>query len=376
MSAKTKNDSVSTLSRRLARRMWHSVQMYGHRVAMPKVRPCVVIFPSDQPWSSSSNLRAWLVAPELRKLGWRAVIVPQPLSLSQRLRILRLERPDVILLQQTRHALNDPELYRPYPCVLDIDDADFLDPRYQSSVISRVRAATTIVAGSRFVAENLGKYNPSTHVIWTCTPEPAGPPETPPDMRAPVVAWAHAEPLRYPHEADLIRRVMTEVVRRTQCTFWLFGSREDDAREWLEPLRRSGGTCEAIPLLSYPNYLARVSRAAVGLQPVCTENEFSRGRSFGKLLAYLSGQVAVVASNNVDHPHFFRNGENGFLANDDHEWISSIHNLMENPVLRRDVAIGGWNDFQVRLTTRKFAALLDGILRPMVVRGGQTCNLE
>jgi hypothetical protein len=366
MSEKLKKESLKVEARRFARRLFYSAWLQWQRSSMERKRPCVVIFPSNQPWDAASNLRAWLLAPELRKLGWRAVVVPEALSLKQRLRILAVEKPDVILLQQTRHPLNDPRLYAPYPCVLDMDDADYLDLRIQAHISLCAKNAAAVVGGSRFVRDCLKEHNSFARVIWTTSPGPAEPPEIHPDRRQPIVAWAHATPLHYPTEAAFIQRVMVAVARRTRCIFWLFGTNEEEAKEWLSPIREAGATCETISMLSYPDYLERVAQAAVGLQPVCTENAFSRGKSFGKVLAYLAGQVAVVASNNVDHPLLF-DGSNGvLLENDVDEWADEIVKLMENVQHRSEIAIAGWNIFNSRLITSVSATLFDRVFREAI----------
>lgn len=329
--------------------------------------PRIVVFPSNQPWDAASNLRAWLVAPELEKLGWRVTIVPAMLTLAQRRRILRLERPDVILLQQTRHPLNDPRLYAPTPCVLDADDADYLDPKLTDHIAACASSAAAVIGGSRFVAECLGKHNPNATVIWTCTPSLAPRPKTPPANRESIVAWAHASPLTYKAESDFVQRVMVGVNRRAPCTFWLFGTTESEGASWLAPIRAAGGRCEAIPPMDYDAYLSKVAEAAVGLQPVSAQNTFARGKSFGKLLAYLSGQVAVVASNSVDHPLFFRSGENGVLADDEiDQWVDGIALLLQDPQLRETMALRAWQEFRDRLTTQEFARRLDQVLRDVV----------
>ncbi|GIX23384.1 MAG: hypothetical protein KatS3mg122_0615 [Caldimonas sp.] len=342
----------------------HELRLHWERRRSPRVRPVVVIFPSNQPWDPASNLRAWLVAPELERLGWRAIVVPEPLTLSQRRRVLQLEQPDVVLLQQTRHPLNRPALYAGYPCVLDADDADYLDPRYQSMIAQCARDAAAVVGGSRFVADCLGRHNPNSHVIWTGTPWIDHLARVAPAQRPTVVAWAHSSPLDYPEEAALVQRVMIEVAHRTACTFWLFGTHEDRAAAWFAPLRAAGARCEAIAPLPYADYLNKVAQAAVGLQPVCTRNAFSRGKSFGKLLAYLNGRVAVVASDAVDHSLFFRHGVNGYLVGDEPaNWVESIVTLLQQPSLRERIANAGYDDARRRLSTRRFAELLDPVLR-------------
>jgi Glycosyl transferases group 1 len=351
-------------ARSVLRRGVHEAICHQQRWRAPRRRPCVVMFPSSQNWDPASNLRAWLVAPALKQIGWRVIVVPEPLSLSQRLRILRLERPDVIWMQQTRHLLNQPYLYAPVPCVFDADDADYLDPRHHERIARCATDAAAVVGGSRFVAGLLGRHNQRSHVLWTCTPAPTAAPVTPPQLRAPIVAWAHERPMLYKREADFVQRIMVEVCKRTSCTFWLFGSNPTDARAWLDPIRRAGGDCVAVPLMSYEKYLNKVAECAIGLQPVCLGNEFSRGKSFGKVLAYLAGQVAVVASDAVDHPLFFRHGENGFVARESLEdWVVPIVMLCENATLRAEIAQAGWLDFHNRLTTDVFARLLDPILR-------------
>lgn len=346
------------------KRIVHEVRLHWQRFSRPADRPRVLILPSNQPWDSASNLRAWLVAKELGKKGWRALIVPEPLSLKQRRRIIDLERPDVLLLQQTRHILNQPKLYRPYPCILDADDGDFLDPKHKERIAESARDASAVIGGSRFVAACLASENPAAHVLWTSTPRPRFPPEVKPEGRQAVVAWAHSAPLSYPYEAAFVREVMTLVCQRISCEFWLFGTTEDQAKEWFAPIRSSGGRCVAIPPMNYEQYLHKVSMAAIGLQPIAPENDFSQGKSFGKLLAYLSGQVAVVASRSVDHPIFFGHGVNGMLPEHDPvAWCEAICQLLQDKSLRCRLADQGWRDFHSRLTTDVFAGLLDPILR-------------
>ena len=340
------------------------LELHARRLRMPKRRPSVFIFPSNQPWDPASNLRAWLIGPELERLGWRVVSVPEPLSLSQRRRLLALERPDVIFMQQTRHLLNQPKLYPGFATVIDADDADYLDPRHQARIAASAADASAVIGGSRFVAACLGAHNPRAHVLWTSTPLPTSTPAIPPEKRGPIVSWAHASPLGYHHEATFIRDVMTDVCRRTACTFWLFGTQEHQATEWFAPLRAAGGRCEAIGSLGYDAYLAKVAESAVGIQPVSPEHEFSQGKSFGKLLAYLSGQVAVVASRAVDHPRFFRDGWNGLLPEHDVKaWSDAIVSLVDDRAHSAVIARRGWEDFKSRLTSEVFARLLDPILR-------------
>src|SRR5450631_2932946 len=89
--------------------------------------PRIVFCVDDGDNGMSSGLRGYALARELRKLGWRTIVIPKQLEFSQRQRILRLEKPDIIILQKSRHPMNRPKFYKGSICVFDIDDADFVD---------------------------------------------------------------------------------------------------------------------------------------------------------------------------------------------------------------------------------------------------------
>jgi len=350
-------------SRMLGKRLFFEGKTHLQRMMLPPGAPGVVIFPSGQPPDPASNLRAWLLAPELRKLGWRAVVVPAHLDLPARRRILKAEEPDVILMQQTRHPLNDPHLYAPIPCVLDADDADYLDPRHQKRIISIATGAAAVTAGSRFISECFSRHNPKTEILWTCTPNASRASSLPPEKRPPILAWAHSAPLMYTHEMALVKEVALGVAERMKFSFWLFGTKPGEADDYFAPMVAKGIDCVAIPLMNYDAYLAKVAEAAVGMQPVCTTNEFSWGKSFGKILAYLAGGVAVVASDAVDHPLFFRHGENGMLVNTPAEWIDAVSLLLSEPGRRAQMARIAFADFESQLTLPVFASRMDSVLR-------------
>lgn len=358
---------MPNLARSIGRQLFYGLKLQIERMWLPRGRPVLVIFPSNQPWDPASRLRAWELAPRLRELGWRVVVVPEPLNLAQRRHVLRAERPDAILLQQTRHPLNRAGLYLPIPCVLDADDADYLDPAVQADIIETAEQSAAVIGGSRFIAECLGRHNANSHVVWTSSPAPSRPLGYCPSSRAPIVTWAHSDPLSYPAEASFVQRVLLLAAKRADFEFLLFGTSEERAHGWLAPLRENGIVCSSIGMLPYEQYLAKVATTAVGLQPVCVENPFSRGKSFGKLLAYFVGQVPAIATDAVDHPLFFRNGENGYvLANDEELWADAISLLIKGPELRDRIAEVAWHDFNEKLSTDVFVASLDRILKSVI----------
>lgn len=352
-------------------RVVHEGAAHLDRVRQPAGQPRAMFFASQADSGGSGYLRARGVGLALRVRGWRTVMPSAALSLRQRLRLVSSERPDVIVLQQARHPLNRPGFYPGVPCVLDLDDADILDPRCADDVIECVLQSRAAVAGSRFVADLLRPYNRDVSVIWTCVDRDVSRPVPPSQSRGPVVAWASLSPSGFSHEAELIQKAMIELAGRTRFTFRLYGTRDRwgvRSAEWADryvaPIQEAGADIELIPLLDYDAFLQSLESVAVGLQPVCIENDHSRGRSFGKILAYLTSGAAVVASNAVDHPLFFRSLDNGIMIeNDAALWTEACAALLADPALRARLADAGRADLGRRLVASSAAEQLEPVLR-------------
>jgi glycosyltransferase involved in cell wall biosynthesis len=117
---------------------------------------------------------------------------------------------------------------------------------------------------------------------------------------------------------------------------------------------------ETFDLMSYRRFVRSLDTVAVGLHPVCIRNAFSQGKSFGKLLAYLAADVAVVTSNEVDHPLFFEDGRNGMLVPEDAEsWVDRCERLLRDAEKRRRIVAEARSDYLRRLTTTRCATLVD-----------------
>jgi len=354
-----------------AGRVVREAKLHVDRVRQPGDRPRAILFASQADSGGSGYLRAHAVGMALRARGWRTVMPNAHLSLSQRRRIVALERPDVILLQQARHPLNRPRYYPGVPTVFDLDDADILDERCASDVIECVAQSKAAIAGSRYVANLLKPHNPNVSVVWTCVDRDISAPVTPQRARGPVVSWASLNPAGFALEAEMIQRAMVALAGKTRFTFRLYGVRDrwgvrssDWAERYVAPIRAAGAEIELIPLLDYDAFLTSLQSVAVGLQPVCPEDPHSAGRSFGKVLAYLIAGAAVVASDAVDHPLFFHDRQNGLLVpNQPEAWANACAELLANTELRERVATAGREDLGRRLVVSTAAEHLDRIFR-------------
>lgn len=345
--------------------------LHGSRIINSRKSLRLIIFPCGTKKSNpASLLRAYSMGAVLREhFGYRVTIIPPRFSLSQRLRIIKMEQPDMILMQMERHPLNRPRLYEPFPVVFDIDDADFLWDHARHLVEECCRDSVAVTAGSQYVAQWASAYNKNVHVIWTGSPTISSNEVQSQLERKPIVAWGHSRPLDYPKESEFIEQVLIRVAQKTAVEYWIFGVKDSNSISDLKSrLSQANVDIRVFPPMSFTSFSKQLESVAIGLQVLSPENIYSNGKSFGKILNYLSARACVVASRGADHSLFFESGRNGLLVETVDEWADAIVWLLNNPGERERMSSEAYKDFTDRLTTRAVGSQYDRLFRDYVTQ--------
>lgn len=327
--------------------------------------PMAVFLPSAGR-EGASLLRIYHVARELRPLGWRTLVVPCRLTLGQRHRLIAAARPDVLVMQGARHALNRPALYPGLPVAFDMDDADFHLPHLSRPVRRAMPDVGLVLAGSEYIARWCRSTGAGdVRVVWTGAPVSALPPAAQ-SARPPVLAWAQTRPMTYRREADLVRRVARAVAAAVPgVRLRLFDRQPGDDPAFARSFAAPGLDVEWIATRPYGGYLAALGDVAVGLAPLCPETPFSRGKSFGKVLAYIDAGVPVIASDACEHGAFFTD-RTGVITNDPDAWAAAAIRLLGDAAARQRIADAARTAFRERLSSAAAAARVDRALRDLI----------
>lgn len=348
-----------------ARAVLHSARGAPVRVRVALARrgrgPLLACLPSRGP-EQSSLLRIYNLATALGGLGWGAVVIPPTLPFEQRQAVLAQLEPDIVLMQGARHPLNRPAFYPGHRIVYDMDDADFHLPHLAGPVAEAMPEVDAVIAGSAYVADwCVAAGARAAHVVWTGTPVSPRP-RRPQAGRPPIVAWAQTRPASYVREAAMVRSVMARVAsRRPGVTLRLYDRHATDDPAFAESFRCPGLTVEWCRTSRYRDYLASFDDVAVGLAPLCPESPFSRGKSFGKVLAYLDRNVPVVGSDACEHGRFFT-ADTGVITNDPEAWADGVVALLGTASMREAMAEQAFAAFVARLSTTAAAARVDAVL--------------
>ena len=339
--------------------------VHAERILQRGRGPRVVFLPAYGP-TGAALLRIYAIATALRPLGWQTLVLPPKLTLAQRQRLLAWLGPDVVVLQGARHPFNRPHFFPGHRIVYDMDDADFHLPHLASAVEQTVPDVTTVIAGSRYVADwcrNAGA--PSAHVVWTGSPV-SDHARAPQHVRPPVIAWAQSRPMTYTGEAEWVRSVITGIAsQHPGVTLRLYDRRPDDDQSFLNMFQAPGVHVEWMPYGSYRDYLSSFDDVALGLAPLNQKNAFSRGKSFGKVLAYLDARVPVIASAAGEHGAFFTD-RTGVVSNDVDVWIETACRLLSDSAAREAMAQAAFDEYVRHLSREAAAAKVDVILRSLV----------
>jgi hypothetical protein len=327
-----------------------------------------VFLPATGP-EGAALLRIHAIAVALRPLGWRTLVLPWRLTLAQRRRFLARMRPDVIVMQGARHALNRPGLYPGVPIVFDMDDADFHLPHLADPVRAAMSDVSAVIAGSRYVGAWCREAGArEVHVVWTGAPVSKAP-RRPHTARPPVVAWAQTRPGTYTREAAMVRRVMAALAERHPgITLRLYDRQAGDDPGFATAFGASGLTVEWLKTCSYNDYLGSFDDVSLGLAPLCPETPFSRGKSFGKVLGYLDRMVPVLASDACEHGRFFTPAT-GIVSNDEAVWVEAAARLLSDAAARQAMADAGFEAFTRDLSLEAAARQVADVLASVVERG-------
>jgi len=104
----------------------------------------------------------------------------------------------------------------------------------------------------------------------------------------------------------------------------------------------------------------------IGLMPL-NDDLWSRGKCGLKIVQYLSVGVPVVCTPVGINSDIIQNGENGFWATTDQEWIDRLSTLIQDPDLRYQMGLKGIErvekEYSLAVTSEKFFRILQNLSR-------------
>src|SRR4030095_6148876 len=105
----------------------------------------------------------------------------------------------------------------------------------------------------------------------------------------------------------------------------------------------------------------------VGVYPL-DDDEWSKGKCGFKAIEFMACGVPVVAASVGVNRELIQDGQNGFLAANEDEWVDKLSRLLSDPQLRRGFAEAGRRTIEAQYSLRVNAPKLAATLRVVAER--------
>ncbi len=267
-------------------------------------------------------------------------------AVGQRTRELIQSPPDLVYVQREAFMLGTPwfeqRMARRSAMVFDFDDAIWLvDVSRQNRGLgwlksgdktARIIAAShAVIAGNHYLADYARQYNPHVSVIpTTIDTDYHKPREHPKEDPTVCIGWTGS--LTTVSYFDAFVPVLERLKKR-------FGSRLR-----FKLIGEASYRAPSLALQGEPWSLATeiqdLQDIDIGIMPL-PDNPWTRGKCGFKGLQYMGCGIPAVMSPVGVNREIIQDGQNGFLANNDDEWLDKLTLLIESPALRQQLGQAG-----------------------------------
>ncbi len=248
------------------------------------------------------------------------------------------------------------------PMIFDFDDAIFVSYKSPSNgylsylkfagkTAEICQLATHVMAGNEFLADYARQTNKHVTIIPTSIDTDKYQfAERIADQEIVTIGWSGS--FSTVQHLDTIRDVLQELAKTEQFRLRVIGTPTYELR---------GVNVEAIQWRSETE-IEDLSKIDIGLMPLPDDN-WSRGKCGLKALQYMALGIPTICSPVGVNSTIIRDGENGFLANSDVEWIEKITQLIHSPELRQKLGHAGRDSVECSYSAKVIAPRVLEIFR-------------
>lgn len=254
----------------------------------------------------------------------------------KRMNALYLKSWDIIFIQRSfikESALR--KLKNKTPVIFDFDDAIYLSEHSSSTKKKSeimVKYADEIIISTEFLNDFCSLFNKKGVVI----PSPVETERIRPvkkDLREVLtIGWIGSSWTT--DYLKVVESALQKLRKEVSFNFLIIGGRPDFRIPNIDHISKTW---------SYEEENSYIGEMDIGIMPL-PDNDFTRAKGGYKLYLYMAGGIPSVASPVGVNNTIIRNGENGFLASSEDEWIRALKKLLTDTQLREKLGQAGRND--------------------------------
>jgi|WetSurMetagenome_2_1015567.scaffolds.fasta_scaffold02902_5 glycosyltransferase involved in cell wall biosynthesis len=304
---------------------------------------------------ASARIRAIQYIPLLEKAGFKVSYIPRvPVRPSNVLfrysifpvvkRFLWLKRMiaiflgswDIVFIQRSfikESALR--KLKNRTPVIFDFDDAIYLGEkgssnRKKSEIM--IKYADEVIISTEYLNEFCNLHNKKGYVIPSPVETERIRPGNKEQGKIPTIGWIGSS-----WTTDYLKVVespLQKISKELPFNLLTIGARADFKISNINHISRPW---------SYEKENSDLNEMDIGIMPL-PDNDFTRAKGGYKLYLYMAGGLPSVASPVGVNQSIIRNGDNGYLASTEQEWMEALKLLLSDAGLRKKLGMAGRND--------------------------------
>ncbi|MDD5546627.1 MAG: glycosyltransferase [Candidatus Omnitrophica bacterium] len=347
----------------------------------------IIFFPEGNTANPASRYNCYYLAEALTREGIRTCIshsvfpYGKPLNyarekylliknlLKKSLVILTSNKGDIIFIQRgiPWRGFFDRAVFRLYlfakrtlkrRIIFHFDDAIYLNPpEYPARTI--IEISDMVIAGSHHLRDYALKLNKNVFLIPTSIDTDKWKPgqDSGKDKNGFRIGWCGTgSNLKY---LSLLRKPLS-----------ILGKKFDIELKIIGPESEAGNLpgFENVKITYQPwdldDEMRAISKFDIGIMPLY-DGEAERGKCGLKLLLYMSLGIPAIGSAVGENRHIIRDGENGFLASDEKEWVEKLEALITDDNLRERFSFEGRRTVIERYSLKGNAGKLAQIIKDL-----------
>jgi len=336
---------------------------------------------------ASSRCRAFHLSDYLNKKGLKSVVFPQSsiliskanwtqkpfLIISMFFGLFKIiKKNDVLYLQRPIYNKFYFSLLLFYiiffkkirnnKVIFDIDDAIFLHSKRKTLLL--VKVSDFIFAGSRYIEKWLKKYSNNCYLVPTVVDFDrynSFAIKKDKDNDRFTIGWV-GNGLAHVENLEILVPVFRKIVNMgIKIKFILVGAFEQmsvrdsfmsiDGLEYVE-----------FDWISEDDSFRRISMFDLGVMPL-VNNKWNQGKCSFKVIEYMACEIPTIASNVGENKYLIKDGFNGFLVNNENDWVNKIIKIYSDKKLARKIGLAGAetikNKYSLDFVYKKIINIID-----------------
>ena len=223
----------------------------------------------------------------------------------------------------------------------------FIKNKTHPSILHKelIKKCDLIVCGSKMQAETAKSINHNISHIVDCVPEEEYPLLYDLSIQksyneVPTIVWEGTNASM--HQIKVVLDALKALQELHNFTFIILSNRYNKKDEDFISYLKNKGLNFTFEEWTKENFKKTLTEADIAIAPIDVTKKFNRAKPYNKIISYWAYKLPVVASSIQSYKEIVEKGADGFICENQGEWIASLSALLTDISLRKRMGENGW----------------------------------